>query len=106
MRDNLIPAAIIAVGLIAGGYLAGGRYALVHTDSNAVARLDRLTGDVSMCIVGNGADSCGWTVRPRNANAANDLPPCKDGASACEPWERAWPSAPPVGTVVQGKAAN
>lgn len=66
MQKNLIPATIIGIGLIVGGYLAGGRYTLVHTASNAVARLDRLTGEVSMCIVGNGADSCGWTVRPRN----------------------------------------
>lgn len=106
MRNNIIPAAIIAGGLIVGGFLVGGRYAIAPSQSNAVARLDRYTGQVSMCVIGAGADSCGWTVRPQSGSAANDLPPCKDGASACEPWERAWPSTPPVGTVAPGKAAN
>lgn len=105
MRNNLIPAAIIAVGLIAGGFLAGGRYAIAPSQSNAVARLDRFSGQVTMCVIGAGTDSCGWTVRPRTT-AEGDLPPCQNGAASCDPWEREWPSAPPVGTVVPGKAAN
>jgi hypothetical protein len=29
-----------------------------------------------------------------------ELPRCRSGATACQPWERAWPKPPPVGTVV------
>lgn len=29
-----------------------------------------------------------------------DLPPCRNGAKDCKPWERDWPEPPPVGTVV------
>lgn len=29
-----------------------------------------------------------------------DLPPCRRGAKDCKPWERDWPEAPPIGTVV------
>ena len=104
MRQNLVPAIIIAIGLIVGGFLAGGRYAIAPSQSNAVARLDRFTGQVSMCVIGAGSDSCGWTIRPRTGSAASDLPPCESGAPTCEPWERAWPSPPPVGTMVPGKA--
>ena len=64
VRQNLIPAAIIAAGLIIGGFLAGGRYAIAPSQSNTVARLDRFTGQVSMCVIGAGTDSCDWTVRP------------------------------------------
>lgn len=59
MKADLGRALIIALGLIIGGYLAGGRYEIVHVGSNELARLDRFTGEVSMCI--NGA-SCGYVL--------------------------------------------
>lgn len=34
-----------------------------------------------------------------------DLPPCSNGALDCQPWERSWGVAPPVGTVVQQNLA-
>lgn len=38
------------------------------------------------------------------APAPIQLPACPGGASDCQPWERAWKEAPPVGTVVPGRA--
>jgi hypothetical protein len=35
--------------------------------------------------------------------APAQLPACPGGAPDCQPWERAWKEAPPIGTVVPGR---
>ncbi len=66
MSSRILQAAILSFGLILGGFLAGGRYTFVHTRGNEVARLDRYSGAVSMCVVGAAGDVCGWRLeQPR-----------------------------------------
>lgn len=61
MNANVIAAVILALGLAVAGLLAGGRYELVHVRGNELARLDRLTGQVDMCV--NGSQSaCGFVL--------------------------------------------
>ena len=62
MKTNLASAVILAFGLIVGGFLAGGRYTVVASGTNAVARLDRYTGAVSMCVPGTKGDACGFIL--------------------------------------------
>ena len=45
-------AAIVAIGLALAGFFIGGRYVLLPTSTNAVTRMDRFTGAVSMCVPG------------------------------------------------------
>lgn len=59
MNHNVIAAVILALGLIVAGLLSGGRYELVHVRSNELARLDRLTGQMDMCIKG-ARSPCGF----------------------------------------------
>jgi hypothetical protein len=70
MKDHILPAVIIALGLIVGGFLAGGRYSIVAIDNSTVARLDRLTGTVSMCVPGTQAE-CEWFFENSNSVAQN-----------------------------------
>lgn len=58
---NTASAVILAVGLIVGGFLAGGRYEVVGSRGNEIARLDRFTGDIAMCIPGTDAP-CQWKL--------------------------------------------
>lgn len=58
---NIWCASIIAAGLMIGGFLVGGRYEIVSNQGNEVARLDRFTGHVSMCVPGTKA-ACGWML--------------------------------------------
>lgn len=60
---NAIPASIVALGLVVGGFLAGGRYDIAPMDGGAVARLDRFTGKVAMCVPGTRAE-CEWMLDP------------------------------------------
>ena len=92
-RTALAASLILALGLVAAGFLAGGRYEIVGGDANTVVRLDRFTGQVTMCIVGSGLNSCGWEVQPASSD---DLPPCPPAKQNCKPWERAWSSAQPA----------
>jgi hypothetical protein len=62
----IVQAIIIAMGLIVGGFLAGGRYVIVNSSTNAVARLDRFTGAVSMCVPGT--DGCGFMLDKQQSN--------------------------------------
>ncbi len=66
MKASLLPALVIAAGLALGGFLAGGRYTIVRGDSNTVARLDRFTGEVSMCVVGVSGENCGFVIDPES----------------------------------------
>jgi hypothetical protein len=68
MRGNIIGALILALGLVVGGYLAGGRYEIVSSQGNAVAKLDRVTGEVTMCVVGAG---CGYKLDQTQPHALN-----------------------------------
>lgn len=61
MKGNVFAAAILALGLVVAGYLAGGRYELVHVRANELARIDRFTGEVEMCVNG-AAVACGFVV--------------------------------------------
>jgi hypothetical protein len=67
---RVVSALIVAVGLIVGGYLAGGRYTIVQMNGQSIARLDRWTGAVKLCLVGmayestKGEDSCAWEYEP------------------------------------------
>lgn len=61
---NIAAAALIALGLCAGGFLAGGRYTMVASQGNAVARPDRFTGDVTMCVPGARGQACGFIMDP------------------------------------------
>lgn len=62
MKATLIGACIIALGLAAGGYLAGGRYELISVRGNELARLDKLTGEVLMCVNGVKPEPCGFKL--------------------------------------------
>ena len=56
-------ALIVACGLAAMGYFIGGRYTIIpYTPTNAVSRLDRLTGEVSLCVPGMSAGGCGFVM--------------------------------------------
>ena len=66
MTERLLPALVIALGLIVGSFLIGGRFTMLHGQGDMakyVIRLDRYTGDVSFCgaIQEAGTDtlSCG-----------------------------------------------
>lgn len=67
MKSETLPAIIIAVAIAAAGFLAGGRYEIVRSDGNSVARLDRFTGEVSMCIPGSPGGACGFVPAPTPA---------------------------------------
>jgi hypothetical protein len=70
----IVSAVIVAISLVATGYVLGGRYMILPTTSNAVTRLDRLTGEVSLCIPGASAAGCGYILekpssgKPRISN--------------------------------------
>lgn len=103
MRE-LIPACIIAGAVVIGSLLIGGRYEIVPSQANTVARLDRLSGKVEMCIVGAGS-ACGFVVdptKPQEEAAAQKVPPCRDGALECKPWERDWPEGASDTAVLPG----
>ena len=57
----LAASAIVAAGLAIAGFFIGGRYTMLPTSTNAVTRLDRFTGAVSMCIPGT-KDGCDFTL--------------------------------------------
>lgn len=59
-------ALIVAIGLAAGGFLIGGRYEFIATDSNAVVRLDRYFGSVTMCVPGTAGTGCGFIFQNSN----------------------------------------
>ena len=60
MKNNIIAASIIAVGLIVAGFLSGGRYSAVHTRGDQFLLLDRWTGNVNGCDVQG--EGCAWYV--------------------------------------------
>jgi hypothetical protein len=49
----IVSAVIVACGLAAMGFFIGGRYVIVPASTNAITRLDRLTGDVSFISYAN-----------------------------------------------------
>lgn len=51
MKERVLPAAILAIGIALAAFLFGGRYSMVRDGSNIVWRLDRYTGDVWACGV-------------------------------------------------------
>ena len=59
----IVASVIVAVGIATGGFFVGGRYALMRTDTNAVTRLDRFTGAVSMCVPGASGSGCGFVLQ-------------------------------------------
>lgn len=66
MKANIVAAAILALGLIVGGFCVGGRYEFILVQGNELARLDRFTGEVSMCV--SGAE-CGFKLdRPHQSS--------------------------------------
>lgn len=77
MKSQIAGASIVAVGLIIGGFLAGGRYEIVPSQANTVARMDRFTGNVEMCVVGAEVSGCGWVLDgpPRLESSAETTPP-------------------------------
>lgn len=77
MKSQIASASILAVGLITGGFLVGGRYEIVPSQANTVARLDRFTGNVEMCVVGADVSGCGWVLDgpPRLESSAGATPP-------------------------------
>lgn len=50
LHDGIVIAIIISFGLIVGGLLIGGRYHIVLVNQVSVARIDRWSGDVSLCV--------------------------------------------------------
>jgi hypothetical protein len=62
MNASITAAVIISVGLVITGFLIGGRYTIMTTSTNAVTRLDRLTGEVSMCVPGAKGGACGFVL--------------------------------------------
>jgi len=48
MKQNIIAASIIALGLIVAGALEGGRYYVVRLDNHRIVRMNRWTGDVKI----------------------------------------------------------
>jgi hypothetical protein len=59
---HIMGAIIIALGIAAAGFLIGGRYTVIPTNTNAVTRLDRYTGEVSMCVPGAKDAACGFVL--------------------------------------------
>lgn len=106
MRDHIIAAGIIAGGILIAGFLIGGRYEIVASQSNIIARLDRFSGRVDMCVPGvsRTGENCGIVMDPVSPEAAasETAPPCPDGAAKCKPWEREWPEgqSPQPGAIV------
>ena len=49
MIERVIPAAIIALGLVAASLLYGGRYTIVKRSDDTALRLDRYTGKMWLC---------------------------------------------------------
>lgn len=49
MRERIVPAVVIAFGLIVAAFLSGGRYTVVQGPEPLVTRLDRFTGTVWLC---------------------------------------------------------
>ncbi len=64
MKQAIVVSLIIALGISAAGFFVGGRYTLMPTTTNAVTRLDRFTGEVSMCVPGAKGDGCGFVLDP------------------------------------------
>lgn len=58
-------ALIVASGLIISGVLAGGRYDYVPLQGDSIARADRFTGEVDLCIPGT-AHGCAWSLDLRD----------------------------------------
>lgn len=56
--ERIVPAALIAIGLIIGGYVLGGRYQSVEAASNRVWVVDRFTGTPRLCGRFKDADGC------------------------------------------------
>lgn len=57
----IIAAVILALGIADAGFLIGGRYTMLPSSTNAVTRLDRYTGEVSMCVPGT-VGGCGFMM--------------------------------------------
>lgn len=66
MKIHVIAASIIALGLIVAGFLSGGRYTIVASQGNAIARLDRFSGTVTLCVPGAPGDGCGFILDRKN----------------------------------------
>ena len=94
MRDNIIAATIIASAILVAGFLIGGRYEIVASQANVIARLDRFSGKVEMCVPGMSrtGENCGVVMDPVSPDSTENLPPCRSGAETCRPWERNWPA--------------
>jgi len=50
MKQNIIAAAILAVGLIVASFLLAGRYSLLRWDDRQVVRLDHWTGEIKIYV--------------------------------------------------------
>lgn len=48
-KGNVVPAIIIAIGLVAAGFLSGGRYEIAQQSGADFLLLDRWTGNVNGC---------------------------------------------------------
>jgi hypothetical protein len=71
MRSSITSAIIIALGLVVGGFLAGGRYSIVRSEGDTVARVDKLTGDISLCVLGSQPPSCDWVFDASRSKSSN-----------------------------------
>jgi hypothetical protein len=82
MTERLLPAVVIALGLIIGSFLIGGRYTMIHGEgdfANYVIRLDRYSGAMSFCgsieEAGTSSASCGtFSEGPRPGTPSKSAP--------------------------------
>jgi hypothetical protein len=81
VKSLIAPAAILALGLAVAGFFVGGRYSFAPIRGNEIARLDRFTGEVSMCVLGTGGDGCGYVMEPPTAARDSD----KDQRASSKP---------------------
>lgn len=51
MKERILPASIIALGLVVSAFLWGGRYTMERDSDNIVWRLDRYSGELWACGV-------------------------------------------------------
>jgi hypothetical protein len=63
MKHNIIAAIVLAIGLIAAALIYTGRYYAVRLDAETIARMDRWTGDFTVCSFHGQLIACsngGW----------------------------------------------